>query len=152
MAFNSTSGSTVGISATAPTTYNSAGYDALTFTTIGELTEIGDIGGEWSKIEHKPINGSAVKLKGFYDPGETTFQMALDTDDAGQILAKAAMRSKNNYYFKITASTGDIYYFAAKVMSFKVKFGGAESVTAADMKVDISGTGAGIDVVEKLTA
>lgn len=151
MAYQSTHGTTIGITASSPATYNAAGYDALTFTTIGEITDIGEIGGEWSKQEHKPVNGSVVKFKGAYDPGETTFQMALDTDDAGQILAKAAMRSTANYYFKITAPNGDIYYMAAKVMSFKVNFGGSESVITASMKVDISGTGT-VDVVEKLAA
>lgn len=152
MAFDSTQGTRIYISATAPATYNVAGYDALTWTEIGEITDIGEIGGEWSKVEHKPVVGGIVKLKGQFDPGETTLQMALDTDDAGQILCKAALRAKGAYSFKVAApENGDIYYYRARVMSWKINFGNADSVTAASMKVDISAEG-GVDVVEKLAA
>ena len=61
MAVHSSAGSTVAICATAPATYNEAGYDALVWTLIGEVTDIGDFGREYAKIEHKPVATRATQ-------------------------------------------------------------------------------------------
>ncbi len=37
-------GTTIGISASLPATYDSTGFAALSYTTIGEVTDIGSLG------------------------------------------------------------------------------------------------------------
>lgn len=151
MTVRTSAGTSIGITASAPATFNVAGYDALTFTTIGEVTDISEFGREYSLVTHNPIgNRATVKKKGSFNEGSVTIQLGLDTDDAGQILAKAAVTSDAPYYFKITTQNGDIYYFPALVMSFTVGVGNVDSITSATMQVEITTSDSGVGIVEKL--
>lgn len=154
MTVRSSAGSTIAITAAAPATFNAAGYTALTFTEIGEVTDLGEFGREYNLITHNPLKTrSTVKLKGSYNEGSITLGLALDTKDAGQVLAKAASQSDANYYFKLTTQNGDVYYFPAQVMSFKVNVSGVDAISSASITLEITSVGAaGVGVVEVLTA
>jgi hypothetical protein len=151
MTVRSSAGTTIGISATAPATFNVAGYDAVAFTTIGEVTDLGEFGRVYNLIKHNPIgNRGTVKLKGSYDEGQINMQLGLDTVDAGQVIAKAASLSDADYYFEIITQNGDKYWFPAKVMSFKVSVGGVDSVTSANIGLELTTAAGGVGVVEDL--
>jgi hypothetical protein len=153
MTVRSSAGTTIGLSSSAPATFNSAGYSALTFTTIGEVTDLGEFGREYNLITHNPIGSrGTVKLKGSFNEGSINMTLGLDTDDAGQILAKTASQSDNDYSFVITTQNGDDYYFQAKVMSFKVNVGSVDSVTTATIMLELTTNSAGVGVVEALAA
>ncbi len=153
MTVRSSAGTSIGISATAPATFNVAGYSALSFTNIGEITDLGEFGREYNLITHNPLfTRGTVKLKGSFNEGSISLQLGLDTDDAGQILAKAASVSDNDYSFKVTTQNGDDYYFQAKVMSFKVGVGSVDSVTTATITLELTSSNTGVGVVEDLAA
>lgn len=153
MTVRTTAGTTIGISSAAPATYDGTGYAALTYTSIGEVTDLGEFGREYALVTHNPIGNRAVqKLKGSFNEGTLTLQVGLDTDDAGQILAKSASVSDNNYSFKVTAQGGDVYYFVGKVMSFKVSMGSVDQVMSASLTVEITSSSAGVGIVEVLAA
>lgn len=151
MTVRTTAGTTIAISAAAPVTFNVAGYQALSYTTIGEVTDLGEFGREYALVTHNPIGDrGTVKKKGSFNEGSISMQVGLDTDDAGQILAKTASASDNDYSFKIVSQNGDIYYFSAQVMSFKVNFGSVDQITSATIMLELTtGTG-GVGVVEDL--
>lgn len=142
-------GSTLGISATLASTFDQTGFDALTHTLIGEITDIGgDIGRIYNLVTHNPLASRAtVKKKGSYNSGSMTIQLALDNDDAGQVIAKAALLSDNNYSFKLTTQSGDIYYFEAMVMGFPVNVGGVDTITNATLTLEITAQSDGDDFV-----
>lgn len=151
MTVRTSAGTTIAIHATAPATWNAAGYDALTMTLIGEVTDLGEFGREYALVTHNPLgNRGTVKKKGSFNEGTITMQLGLDTDDAGQILAKAASLSDADYYFKVTMQGGDIYYFASQVMSFKVGVGGVDQITAATITLELTTSPTGVGIVEKL--
>jgi len=153
MTVRSSAGTTIKISASQPATYNAAGYEALTMTTIGEVTDLGEFGREFALITHNPIGSrGTVKLKGSFNEGSISMQLGLDTDDAGQILAKAAALSDNDHSFCITTQNGDDYFFQAKVMSFKVGVGSVDSVTSATITLELTTNSAGVGIVEVLAA
>lgn len=153
MTVRSSAGTTISLSAGIPATFNTAGYTALTWTAIGEVTDLGEFGREFNLITHNPIGSrGTVKLKGSFNEGSITMQMGLDTDDAGQILAKTASLSDNDYSFKIITQNGDDYYFQAKVMSFKVNVGSVDSVTSATIMLELTTNSAGVGIVEDLAA
>ena len=79
-------------------------------------------------------------------------QVGLDTDDAGQILAKTASLSDNDYSFEIATQNGDKYYFQAKVMSFKVSVGSVDQVTNATIALELTSGGLNPGIVEALAA
>lgn len=149
----SSAGSTIKISSAKPATFDGTGYAALSFTAIGEVTDLGEFGREYNLITHNPIgNRGTVKKKGSFSEGSITLQLALDTDDAGQILAKAASTSDADHSFVITTQNGDKYYFQAQVMSFKTSIGAVDSITSASIMLEITTSNTGVGVVEVLAA
>jgi len=146
-------GTTIGIVLAAPGTFDAAGYAALTFIPIGEVTDIPDFGREFEMIAHKPISSrGTVKKKGGFNEGSIDLKLGLNTDDAGQVLLKAAALSDVDYSFKITCPTGDVYYFRALTLSFKVSVGNSGSIISATTKLELQTSSAGVGIVEVLSA
>lgn len=153
MTVYSSAGASLKISASAPATFDATGYNALTMTTVGEVVDLSEFGREYNLITHNPIaTRGTQKLKGSFNEGSISLQLGLDTDDAGQILLKAAASSDANYSFLVTTQNGDKYYFQAKVMSFKTGVGPVDSVTSATVSLELTTSAAGVGVVEALAA
>jgi hypothetical protein len=146
-------GTIISISATTPATFDQAGYtgSGMNFDAgvIGEITDAGDSGREYALVTHMPIASRGRQIfKGSFSEGGRTFQLAVDNDDAGQVIAKAALLSDNNYSFKIAHQGGDVSYFQAKVMSYKTAVSGVDTIRSATMQVEITTNSAGVGVVE----
>lgn len=151
MTVRTSAGSTLHVSASNPATYNVAGYEALSFTAVGEITDLGEFGREYALVTHNPVgNRGTVKKKGSFNEGTMNMSLGLDTDDAGQIILKAASLSDNDYSFKVTTQNGDIYYFQAQVMNFKVAVGSVDTITAATVALELTTNSAGVGIVEDL--
>lgn len=149
MAIESVAGTTLGISAATPATFNSTGYAALTFTNIGEITDAGEHGREYAEITHNPIDTrGTAKFKGSFNEGTKTLQLAIDDDDAGQTLLKTALNSDDDYSFKVEYQGGAIDYFRAKVMSFKKAANGVDTLRSATVTLSITTNSAGVGIVE----
>lgn len=153
MSVRSSAGSTLKISAATPATFDATGYAALTFTNVAEITDLGEFGREYALITHNPVGSrGTVKKKGSFNEGTMALQLALDTDDAGQILVKAASLSDADYSFQITTQNGDKYYFQAQVMNFKVGVKTTDAITSASVNLELTSSSAGVGIVEVLAA
>lgn len=158
MAVRTSAGTTIRVTASAPATFNSAGYNTL-FTTspvpalVGEVTDLGEFGREFALVTHNPVGSRGTqKFKGSFNEGTVTLSLGLDTDDAGQIVMKAASLSDADYSFMVTTQNGDKYYFRAQVMSWKVGVGSVDSITTATATLEITTNAAGVGIVEALAA
>ena len=158
MTVRTSAGATLRVTASAPATFNSAGYTTL-FTTspvpalVGEVTDLGEFGREYALVTHMPVGSRGTqKFKGSFNEGTITLSLGLDTDDAGQIIMKAASLSDNDYSFMVTTQNGDKYYFRAQIMSWKVGVGSVDSITTATATLEITTNAAGIGIVEALAA
>ena len=156
MTVRTSAGTTLRVTASAPATFNSAGYTTL-FTTspvpalVGEVTDLGEFGREYALVTHMPVgNRGTQKFKGSFNEGTITLSLGLDTDDAGQIIMKAASISDNDYSFMVTTQNGDKYFFRAQVMSWKVGVGSVDSITTATATLEITTNVAGVGIVESL--
>ncbi len=153
MTVRTSAGTTIHVSAGTPATFDSTGYAALTYTSVGEVTNLGEFGREYNLVTHNPVATRAtVKKKGSYNEGSISLEVGLDTDDAGQILLKTASASDANHSFKITTQNGDVYYFQAQVMSFRVSVGGVDDITSASIMLELTSNSAGVGIVEVLAA
>lgn len=131
-------GTTISVSATAPATYDQAGFEALSFTEIGEVTDMGEFGKTYNVVTHNPIgNRQTVKRKGSYNNGTVSLQMARVPSDAGQALLVAAVDSDNSYSFKVVLQDTTVLYFSAQVTSYPVNIGNVDSITAATVNCEI---------------
>lgn len=158
MTVRTSAGTTLKVTSSAPATFDSSGYNAL-FTaspvpaTVGEITDLGEFGREFALVTHNPVGTRGTqKFKGSFNEGTISLSLGLDTDDAGQIIMKAASLSDNNFSFMVTTQSGDRYFFAAKVMSFKVGVGSVDSITTATSTLELTTNAAGVGIVESMAA
>lgn len=153
MTVRTSAGTTLKVSHASPATHDGAGFAALVFSTVGEITDMGEFGREYNLVTHNPIDTRGTqKYKGSFNEGSITLQLGLDTDDTGQIKLKEGLNSDNDYSFKVTTQGGDVYYFTAKVMSFKVGIGSVDSITSATVMLEITTAKDGSGVIEVLAA
>lgn len=132
-------GTTIAISAALPATDDAAGYNALTWAAIGEVTDLGEFGREYATVTHNPVaSRRTIKRKGSYNDGTMALQLALDRDDAGQILVKTALASDANKAFRITYQDGSKDYFSAMVMSFKTNVGSVDQILSGSINLEIN--------------
>ena len=123
-------GATVSISALPSATQTAVAFAALTWVSIGEITDIGNVlGREYNTSSHSPI-GSAqqVEKKASYKLGQADFTCGWLEPDAGQALLLTASSSNNIYGFKITKQDGTIRYFNAQVMKFVENMGTVDNI------------------------
>lgn len=132
-------GTTIGVSATLPATDDQAGYDALTFTNIGEVTDMGEYGSVYALVTHNPIGTRRTqKFKGSFNDGSISLGIAESVADAGQVILDAAVASDADYAFAIIAQDGDKDYFQAKVMSKTVNIGSVDSIRSSTAQLEIT--------------
>lgn len=139
-------GATLSITDDIPATEDAAGYGAvgMVFTAIGEVTDIPEFGKAYTLVTHNPLASRKTrKLKGSYNTGSVTLALARDPDDAGQVIAQAAVDDDANYSFKLVFSDASIQYFQAKVMSYTTGTGTVDTIVACSIMLEID-----TDVVE----
>lgn len=153
MAVHSSAGSTLQICATIPATFTSTAYEALEFVEIGKITDLGEFGREYALITSNILGTRGTeKFKGSFNEGTVTIAALLDNGDAGQVIAKTALASDEDFSFNITTQVGDQYFFQAKVMSTKTVIGGTDAMTTLSITLELTTSSTGIGVVEALIA
>ena len=127
------------ISATAPATYNQAGFAALTFTEIGEIVNMGDFGRTYNIVNHVNLGSrKTVKLKGSYNEGNLDLQLARAPGNSGQALIVTASTSDNSYSFKVVLQDGTIMYFSGQVASYSTNVGSSDQIVGAKANIEIN--------------
>lgn len=131
-------GTVFSVSATAPTTYDAAGFAALTFTTVGELSDLGSFGKKFNLVTFNPLGDrKTVKRKGSYNNGTLAIKMGAAPTDAGQIIMQAGSDSDNSYSFRVVTQSGSTYYFSGQIMGFMLEVGSVDQIMGASGDVEI---------------
>lgn len=130
-------GTTVSVSNTIPANLNAAGYAALTYTIVGEASEMPEFGGEQALVTFTPLQtGIVEKRGGSIDFGEVTLPLALSRTDAGQLIlenkANQAIGTDKRVTVRVTLPDTTNFYFVAQVRSFKQMVGGVDAITMAN--------------------
>lgn len=112
-----------------------AAYEALTWTEIGNVSDLGEFGDEAQEITYEVLGEARVlKHKGVRDAGEVPLTCAFDRADAGQTMLRQAANSSKRYAVKVelddapTGGTPTRYYFAVLVRSARIGLGGANDI------------------------
>jgi hypothetical protein len=133
-------GTTVGISATLPTTYDadgSTGYASLTFVDIGEVVDIGEIAKAFAAISHQSVGRAyPQKIKDTFDIGNVSITLGKVTANTGQVAIQTALNSDNSVAFQVTLPSADVVSFTGKIM--KAGIGGISSGSISTTAVDIA--------------
>jgi hypothetical protein len=119
MALTEGIGGFLSVSASTPATFDADGYVALSWTEVGEASEIPEFGAAYSAVMFTSLKtGIENKFHGALNYGSITIPLGYDSTDAGQIILLAALASKDEISFRETRSDGTIRYIMGKVMSF----------------------------------
>jgi hypothetical protein len=126
-------GTLVSVSAGVPATYDASGFNALTYTAIGEISSAPGSGGvKFEDVSYTVLGRrSTTHLKGTSDQEEEEMEVIVIRADAGQVLLKAALQSDSQYAFKVVYNNGEIDYFQALVTGFAGKGGDSNTVRMA---------------------
>jgi hypothetical protein len=140
-----TAGTKVFVSTTLPTTVTSAGFAAITvaqWKEVGEVVDLGDnIGRTYNLVTHNPVGTrKTTKLKGTFNDGALTLQMAERIGDEGQAILRTALNSDANISVRITKGnpgTAQRVAFVGLVMSSPMSLGSADTVTGLSCLIEI---------------
>lgn len=126
-------GTRVGISASLPATYDTAGYDvsSLIFTPIGQVETPGSHGVTAVVTEFTPIDtGVVTKVKGSKNYGVLSLSMANLPSDPGQAILKTASEALSQTHFSIELRYPDdeYHYFDVICSKFEYVDGAANDV------------------------
>lgn len=136
MATDISLGTTIAFVVGEPATFDEAGYGALTYEEIGEVTAIGEYGGTGQINTNIPLKTGVVdKRVGSIDYGDATLTITRDSGDDGQTALKDAFDGSNARAVgsvEVTFPDGSIQYFTAVVSSFTTVISDANSWTQAN--------------------
>lgn len=126
------------ISASVAATYNSTGFAALTWTEIGEVSEMGEFGRQYNLVTFNTLGDRrTVKRKGSYNDGTIACQMARVPDDVGQTILTTAVNDDASYSIKIVLQDGTVFYTTAQIMSYTTNIGNVDQITSATVNLEI---------------
>lgn len=102
-----------------PATYDAAGFGALTFGAIGDITSIGALGGTGQVTEFIDLaTGLVKKFIGSINYGSCAVSFGKNFADTGQTFINTAFdgaSARETCSFKLTTPSGYALYFTAKV-------------------------------------
>lgn len=118
-----TIGTTLACVVGAPSTFNSAGYAALSWTaTVGDLVELGPWGDTSDSITVTKIaDGRTIQVNGARNGGECPFAYSYTLADPGQVILRAQSNTNLDVSFRRTDSDGQVRYCTARVANVQIK-------------------------------
>lgn len=142
MAVETSTGLSVEISTATPATFDKAGFDALTYTPIGEITSVTEYGQSQEEVNHTPLSDGIVqKLKGALNYGTFGMEFGYDPSDAGQAILEAGAGGAENFTqhsVKVTYSSGRIDYIYGYVFGYNKNPGAINSVVSGNSSIGIN--------------
>ena len=141
-------GSKLYVSSGTPATYDKAGFEALTWVEVGEVTEIPSFGKVFNIVNHNPLGDrQTVKRKGSYDTGSIDVPYAYDLSisgaDAGQALLLAGLETDSSYSFWVDIKQLKAHYFTGQIASAPTTVGSVDQIVMKNTTIAIDD-----DVVE----
>lgn len=144
MAVDTTAGTKISIGPADSTADDATAYGLLSYVEIGEVENMGEFGDASREVTFTALSDRRVrKFKGSRDAGTLSLTIGNDHTNTGQTNLAAAEQTDNEYAFKVegpddSGTTPTIYYFRAKVMSFRFVPGDTETIfrTRSDIGIN----------------
>ena len=149
MTVSTSAGTILGISAAAPATYDKVGYEALTFTSVGEVSDLGEVPSRvYELVNWNPIAERATrKAKGGYNLGSQTITVGIDPEDTGQTLLDTATNSDDVYSVKIGHPQLGTIYARALVMGGPKSYGDVNTIATRQVTLEYTSANSTTDGV-----
>ncbi|PHS13470.1 MAG: hypothetical protein COA78_06955 [Blastopirellula sp.] len=138
---STSAGAIIYIGAAAPSAFDKAGYEAVTWTEVGEVSNIdGDLGKVFSLSTFNLLKeAGVVKRKGSYNNGSITVQYGYHRTDTGQAAVVAAAGIQTTLPFKIALGDQETtqIYFMALTMGDPINIGGSDDFITSTVTLEI---------------
>lgn len=123
-------GSKIFVSAALPATQTATGFEALDWTEVGEITDIGSVlGRAYNTATHAPIGSpQQTQKKASYTLTNAEFVCGWDEEDAGQEIISVASNTNDIISFKVEKQDTTLRYFTAQVMQFVENNGTVDNI------------------------
>jgi len=125
----------------APGTYDKAGYEAVTWSKVGEISNIsGDVGKVFNLATYQLLEDRGiVKRKGGYNNGSISVEYAYHRSDTGQADMVTAVDSDDPLPFRIVLTDDDTtyVYLMGQVMGTPINIGGTEDFITSTVPIEI---------------
>ena len=125
-----------------PGTYDKAGFEAVTWTPIGEVVDIPEFGRLYNLVTHLPLGDRrTVKRKGSFNDGAFTIQYGVAdraTPDAGQTAIEGFIDSDANQAIRIVLQDTTHIYFTAQVMSNPITISTIDTIVMKSVQLEIT--------------
>lgn len=123
-----------------------ATYEAMTWTELGEVEDVGTLGDSTADITFETMKDSRVRhYAGPADAGTETVVCAHVIDDPGQAAVKTAFENRLLTAFKLELTdrpdvghTNTIKYYGARVLQFRANVGNPRNVVRREMQLGIN--------------
>ena len=113
-------GSTLSVVSGSPATEDQSGYEALSFTEVGKVVSIGELGDTSEDIAFDLLKpGRRSHVNGVKDLGEVAVTVEYDRADGGLTILEAANNGNTTHSFVVTDTDGDDYYFQGLVANLR---------------------------------
>lgn len=150
MTVQTSAGASLAVSVATPATEDQAGYEALSWTDVGEISDLGEFGPVYEVVTFNNIASRVTrKFKGTVNYGTQDVQLGADPTDAGQsILFEGADGTEIDtvHSFRVTLQDGTDYYFQSKIFSFATTVGAANNIVSASASLEIESQVIRVDV------
>lgn len=144
MTVQTSAGATLAVVAAQPATEDQAGYEALTYTNVGEISDMGAFGAVYELVTFNDIGSRKTrKFKGTVNYGSMQLTIGRDPSDAGQtVLIEGTDGTEIDtvHSFKATLQDGEVQYFQGKLMSYDTQVGAANNIVSANTTVELDST------------
>lgn len=142
MALQTSTGVRYYISAALPATNDKLGYDALTWTEVGEVESLSTYGATQTEVNFTNLaDGILKKFKGTTNYGSMTVGMGYDETDAGQLLLEAASGGAANltvHSHKVVYPGGRVDAFQGYVFGYDKTPGSIDNVIMSSSTIGIN--------------
>lgn len=142
MAKQTSTGVILSASAGQPATFDQAGYEALTFTLVGEVMSVGEFGGQSDEVTSQPLaTGITEFFKGFIQYGQPSLGLDRDSTDAGQQILIAHNDGANRFdplSVKVELQDGTVFYLDTKVFSYTTNVGAANQMVGSTANLRVN--------------
>lgn len=128
------------------TPVNQSAYEALTWTEVGEVEDLGEFGDEANEVTFTSLGDRRTrKYKGSYNAGNIPVVCGSDPSDTGQSYMAAALAEDFDYPFKIELNdevtiggTPTTLYCYGKVMTKRRNVGNSENIVRQSFTVGVN--------------
>lgn len=156
MAVDTAAGSKISIGPANSTAASQTDYEALPFTEVGEVENIGEFGDTFNEVNFTALADRRVrKFKGSRNAGNIQLTIGHDSANTGQTDLNAALESDSDFAFRVelddagsgTGAAPTTFFFRAKVMAAPITVGDTESIVRINATLGINSDILKIDAV-----